>query len=66
MECVLRWLDQPGVRLVELDGEWTCPSGGAERHRGLLDTVREISPYADRRGLRPTHRPARGPLGSSA
>ncbi len=28
-EQVLRWLEQPGVRLVELDGEWSCPSRGA-------------------------------------
>ena len=28
-EKVLRWLEEPGVRLVEVDGEWTCPVGGA-------------------------------------
>ncbi|HSV64816.1 MAG TPA: DEDD exonuclease domain-containing protein [Mycobacteriales bacterium] len=36
-ECVLRWLDGPGVRLVELDGEWSCPAYGAECWRGWLD-----------------------------
>ena len=30
-EQILRWLDQQGVRLVEVDGEWTCPLGGAGR-----------------------------------
>ena len=28
-EKVLRWLEEPGVRLVSVDGEWTCPVGGA-------------------------------------
>ena len=30
-ELVLAWLEQPGVRLVELDGEWSCPVSGAGR-----------------------------------
>ena len=30
-ERILRWLEQPGVRLVEIDGEWTCPVFGAGR-----------------------------------
>jgi DNA polymerase III subunit epsilon len=29
-EQVLAWLEQPGVRLVELDGQWSCPVHGAE------------------------------------
>jgi DNA polymerase-3 subunit epsilon len=66
MECVLRWLDQPGVRLVEVDGEWTCPVDGAERHREWLATAYDgAEPLRDRRGLRPMHQPARG-LGSTA
>ncbi len=32
-ECLLRWLCQEGVRLVELDGEWSSPADGAERYR---------------------------------
>ncbi len=28
-ELILRWLESPGVRIVTLDGEWTCPVGGA-------------------------------------
>ncbi|WP_067463243.1 DEDD exonuclease domain-containing protein [Actinomadura macra] len=39
MECVLRWLDLPGVRLVELDGEWTCPAHGAESLRRWIDNA---------------------------
>ncbi len=38
-EQVLRWLEQPGVRLVELDGEWTCPVSGAGGARARLDPV---------------------------
>ncbi|WP_139981193.1 DEDD exonuclease domain-containing protein [Nocardioides litoris] len=30
-ERVLRWLEAPGVRLVHVDGEWTCPVAGAGR-----------------------------------
>ena len=28
-ERVLRWLEQPGVRLVDVEGAWTCPVAGA-------------------------------------
>ncbi|MCR1781685.1 DEDD exonuclease domain-containing protein [Nocardioides carbamazepini] len=31
-ECILRWLESPGVRLVEVVGEWACPVQGAGRH----------------------------------
>ena len=34
---MLRWLEQPGVRLVELDGEWACPVGGARPTPSRLD-----------------------------
>ena len=63
MDCILRWLDQPGARLVELDGSWCSPARGAG---GLLDFLRAADagrqaarPFEDRRGLRPVHRPAR-------
>jgi DNA polymerase-3 subunit epsilon len=66
MECVLRWLGQSGVRLVEIDGEWACPARGAERHCSWFNDRRdESAPFADRRRLRPVHRPARA-LGSLA
>ncbi|TIC80933.1 DEDD exonuclease domain-containing protein [Nocardioides sp. GY 10127] len=35
-EKVLRWLEQPGVRLVDVDGEWTCPVAGAGRSLSLV------------------------------
>ena len=30
-ERILRWLEAPGLRLVDVDGEWTCPVAGAAR-----------------------------------
>ncbi len=30
-ERVLRWLESPSLRLVDVEGEWTCPIGGAAR-----------------------------------
>ena len=32
---MLGWLDQPGVRLVAVDGELTCPVRGAAAHADL-------------------------------
>ena len=31
-ELILDWLVAPGARLVEVEGEWTCPLRGAEAH----------------------------------
>jgi DNA polymerase-3 subunit epsilon len=36
-ELILRWLESPGVRLVELDGRWTCPVDGAGGMRAVLE-----------------------------
>lgn len=39
-ELVLRWLEKPGVRLVDLrGGSWTCPVGGADRTRVELEEM---------------------------
>jgi len=38
-ERVLRWLETPGVRLVHVVGEWTCPVAGSRRLLPLLDPV---------------------------
>ena len=58
-ERVLRWLESPGIRLVAIDGEWTCPVAGATRHLRLHDDAQEsrqsLVPFADRR------RPRDGP-----
>jgi DNA polymerase-3 subunit epsilon len=38
-ELLLRWLESDGVRLVHVDGEWTCPVSGAARHLAVHDEV---------------------------
>ena len=62
-ERILRWLESPGVRLVEVDGEWTCPVGGATRHLALHDAVHQsrvdLVPFDERRDLPVAARPAR-------
>jgi DNA polymerase-3 subunit epsilon len=66
MECVLRWLESPGARLIELDGTWCSPASGAGRLREWLDTAYDgpaRRPVDDRRRLRPVSRPPRAPVG---
>lgn len=64
-ECdlVLRWLEQPGVRLVRTQGEWTCPVRGAEGRLavlGAIDEARHAAVPSDERGLpRTVARPTR-------
>jgi DNA polymerase III subunit epsilon len=62
-ERILRWLESDGVRLVRVDGEWSCPVGGATKHLRVHDVVEEsrssLVPFEDRRSLRPTHQPVR-------
>ena len=36
-ELVLGWLEKPGTRLVDLQGEWTCPVDGAGSSRAALE-----------------------------
>ncbi|MDE9366751.1 DEDD exonuclease domain-containing protein [Luteipulveratus sp. YIM 133132] len=38
-EKILRWLETPGVRLVHLEGAWTCPVNGAGRSRDRLEPL---------------------------
>ena len=63
VECVLRWLELPGTRLVRLDGTFASPAFGAGRHRGWLEAAQEarsaVRPFDDPRGLRPVSQPAR-------
>jgi len=47
-EQVLRWLERPGVRLVELDGEWTCPREGAAAHLARLEATLGSGPGSSR------------------
>jgi DNA polymerase-3 subunit epsilon len=62
-ERILRWLERPGVRLIEVDGEWTCPVGGATRHLALHDSVNQsrldLVPFDERRDLPVASRPTR-------
>ena len=49
-EKILRWLEAPGVRVVEVDGAWTCPVGGAAPVRAELEPLetarREVAGFA--------------------
>jgi DNA polymerase-3 subunit epsilon len=62
-EKILRWLESPGVRLVEVEGEWTCPVGGATRHLALHDAAHQsrldLVPFDERRDLPVAARPVR-------
>ncbi|MEP9380991.1 DEDD exonuclease domain-containing protein [Nocardioides sp. KR10-350] len=62
-EIVLRWLESPGIRLVDVDGEWACPIRGASRHLALHDAVEEsrktLVPFDERRTLTTVHQPTR-------
>src|SRR3546814_1635886 len=40
-EKLLNWLESDGIRLVDVEGEWTCPVGGARRHLAIHDAVNE-------------------------
>ena len=48
---MLRWLEQPGVRLVHLEGTWSCPTGGAGSVQARLDGLPEQAPAGFERPL---------------
>lgn len=56
-EKILRWLESSGVRLVDIEGEWTCPVRGAHRHLARHDAIEEsrrtLVPFGERRAVRP-------------
>ncbi|HEX9231852.1 MAG TPA: hypothetical protein VF869_08080, partial [Jatrophihabitantaceae bacterium] len=61
-ECVLRWLEAPGTRLVLTSHPWAQPAFGAGGLRAFLGADSAwlaADPFADRRRLRMTSRPAR-------
>ncbi|HET8582706.1 MAG TPA: DEDD exonuclease domain-containing protein, partial [Jatrophihabitans sp.] len=59
-ECVLRWLEEPGTRLVHASDPWGMPAFGAGRLRGYLAGARDpVDPFADRRRLPVVARPVR-------
>jgi DNA polymerase-3 subunit epsilon len=63
VECVLRWLELDGTRLVRVEGTFASPAGGAARHRRWLESAQRaqeaVRPFDDRRGLRPPPQPVR-------
>jgi len=62
-ERILRWLEQPGIRLVSVYGEWACPVRGAARHLAVHDAVEQsrkaLIPFDEPRLLATASRPAR-------
>lgn len=62
-EKILRWLESEGVRLVHVDGEWSCPVGGATKHLQRHDAVEQsrasLVPFDERRSVRTVHQPVR-------
>jgi len=64
-EVILRWLEQPGTRLVIASAPWHQPARGAARFSSLLATepargsMWDPAPFADRRRLPMQARPAR-------
>jgi DNA polymerase-3 subunit epsilon len=61
-ECILRWLEEPGTRLVRASEPWALPAHGAGGLVSWLATDaarRAASPFAPRRSLPMLSRPAR-------
>jgi DNA polymerase III subunit epsilon len=62
-ECVLRWLEQPGVRLIALVGTWASPAHGAGGVRYWADAADDARDGwggawgGERRDLRTVHQP---------
>jgi len=60
-ECVLRWLERPGTRLIDVDGTWCLPAAGAGAHLIKHDAVESsrasLVPFDERRSLRTVHQP---------
>jgi DNA polymerase-3 subunit epsilon len=59
-ECILRWLEHPGTRLVALDGEWSSPLHGAGRWQAWLAAA-DAERAGRSRGSAENDRP-RGPV----
>ncbi len=62
VECVLRWLEAPGSRLVQTSVPWALPAFGAGAQRAFLAADAAglaADPFADRRRLPIASRPAR-------
>jgi DNA polymerase III subunit epsilon len=60
-ECVLRWLEAVGTRLVSLTGTWASPTYGAGGVRLWAEAANngrdQLDPFGGRRDIRPVHQP---------
>ena len=60
-ECVLRWLEAAGTRLVSLTGTWASPTYGAGGVRLWAEAASngrdQLDPFGGRRDIRPVHQP---------
>ncbi len=52
-ECVLRWLDSPGVRLVRVEGTWSLPAYGAGRLKDRVERAYQGLPRHQAREGKP-------------
>ncbi|SDF58746.1 DNA polymerase-3 subunit epsilon [Cellulosimicrobium cellulans] len=46
-EILLSWLQEPGVRIVDVTGPWACPVRSAGSHVDLAATARHVARHAD-------------------
>lgn len=46
---IARWIDEPGTRLVSVDGELSCPVGSAQRRREFSRAARQARELAPNR-----------------
>ena len=62
-ELIMRWMEKPGTRLVELTGTLACPAPGTGTFSSFLERVEagrtERNPFADDRSLGTRARPER-------
>jgi DNA polymerase-3 subunit epsilon len=69
-EIVLRWMEKPGTRLVDVDGTLACPAPGTGAYSSFLARVdggrARQNPFADGRSLRTRDRPDRVTPGAGA
>jgi DNA polymerase-3 subunit epsilon len=71
-ELVMRWMEKPGTRLVQVSGTLACPAPGTGGYTDFLDRVEAgragSDPFADGRSLGTRARPERvspGPRGGA-
>ena len=61
-ECVLRWIEKPGTRLISLTGTWASPTFGAGSvalWTSAADAGADrLDPFGNRRDIKPVHQPA--------